>query len=187
MSYNGNGIFNINTAGQPVVAGTVISSTTFNSLTADLANGLTTALTKDGQTTPTANIPMGGFRITGLGNPAIGTDALNYATFLVGNFATTNAVTLPVGTTAQRPTPATGMVRYNSTNVTFEGYNGIAWGSIGNGATGGGADQIFVLNGQTVTVDYSIPVNYNAMSTGPVSIDVGVTVTIPPNSVWAII
>ncbi len=40
MSYNGTGLFQINTAGQPVVTGTVISSTAFNALTADLATGL---------------------------------------------------------------------------------------------------------------------------------------------------
>ena len=56
MSYNGSGTFNINTTGQPVVAGTVISSSSFNSLTNDLATGLTTAITKDGQTTTTARI-----------------------------------------------------------------------------------------------------------------------------------
>ena len=58
MSYNGSGTFNINTTGQPVVAGTIISAATFNALTADLATGLTTALTKDGQTTATARIPF---------------------------------------------------------------------------------------------------------------------------------
>ena len=56
MSYNGSGTFNINSTGQPVVAGTVISSSAFNSLTNDLATGLTTAITKDGQTTTTARI-----------------------------------------------------------------------------------------------------------------------------------
>jgi hypothetical protein len=56
MSYNGSGTFVINTTGQPVVGGTIISSATFNALTADLATGLTTALTKDGQTTTTARI-----------------------------------------------------------------------------------------------------------------------------------
>jgi hypothetical protein len=56
MSYNGSGTFNINTTGQPVVAGTVISSSAFNSLTSDLATGLSTAITKDGQTTTTARI-----------------------------------------------------------------------------------------------------------------------------------
>ena len=56
MSYNGSGTFLINTAGQPVVPSTIISSATFNALTADLATGLTTAITKDGQTTTTARI-----------------------------------------------------------------------------------------------------------------------------------
>ncbi len=79
MSYNGSGTFQINTAGQPVVAGTVISSTAFNSLTADLANGLSTAITKDGQTTVTNNIPMSGFKITGLGAATVGTDAVRYS------------------------------------------------------------------------------------------------------------
>jgi len=58
MSYNGSGTFQINTSGQPVVTGTVISSTAFNALTADLATGLSTAITKDGQTATTARIPF---------------------------------------------------------------------------------------------------------------------------------
>jgi len=58
MSYNGSGTFQINTSGQPVVTGTVISSTAFNSLTSDLATGLSTAITKDGQTTTTVRIPF---------------------------------------------------------------------------------------------------------------------------------
>lgn len=77
MSYNGSGTFVINSAGQPVVTGTVISSTAFNALTADLATGLSTALTKDGQTTPTANLPMGTFKFTGMGNGSAATDSAN--------------------------------------------------------------------------------------------------------------
>lgn len=39
---------------------------------------------------------------------------------------------IPVGTTAQRPgTPAAGMIRYNSTQSTFEGYSSGAWSSLG--------------------------------------------------------
>jgi hypothetical protein len=59
--------------------------------------------------------------------------------------------------------------------------------SIGNGATGGGGDTIFVQNGQTVNNSYTIPVGINAMSTGPISIASGAVVTVPANSVWAII
>jgi hypothetical protein len=75
MAYNGSGTFLINTAGQPVITGTTISSTTFNNLTADLATGLTTALTKDGQSTPTANIGMGAFKITNLAAGTVASDA----------------------------------------------------------------------------------------------------------------
>lgn len=77
MSYNGSGVFVINTTGQPVVSGTVISSTAFNALTADLATGLTTALTKDGQTTPTANIKLGGYKLVNVGTGTAATDAVN--------------------------------------------------------------------------------------------------------------
>ena len=76
MSYNGSGTFVINSSGQPVVAGTVITSTAFNALTADLGTGLSTAITKDGQTTPTANIPMGTYKITDLGVGTAATDAV---------------------------------------------------------------------------------------------------------------
>jgi hypothetical protein len=58
MSYNGSGTFQINTSGQPVVTGTVISSSAFNALTADLATGLSTAITKNGQTATTVRIPF---------------------------------------------------------------------------------------------------------------------------------
>jgi hypothetical protein len=79
MSFNGSGTFVINSAGQPVVANTVISATTFNALTSDLANGLSTCITKDGQTTPTANIPMGGFKITNLATGTAASDAATVA------------------------------------------------------------------------------------------------------------
>ena len=78
MSYNGSGTFLINSAGQPVVPGTTITTTAFNALTADLASGLTTAMTKDGQTVPTANILMGGFKLTGLGAGTSATDAAQF-------------------------------------------------------------------------------------------------------------
>ena len=83
---------------------------------------------------------------------------------------------------------STGEIALNITDRVLYTKNGSgAVVAIGNGATGGGGDQIFVQNGQTVTTNYTIPTNFNAMSTGPVSINSGVTVTIPSGSVWAII
>ena len=45
----------------------------------------------------------------------------------------TDAVKVPVGTTAQRPTAATGQIRFNNTTTEFEGYNGSAWGGLASG------------------------------------------------------
>jgi len=45
---------------------------------------------------------------------------------------TTGALTVPVGTTADRPASLTaGMVRFNTTDGVFEGYSGNAWASLG--------------------------------------------------------
>jgi hypothetical protein len=101
---------------------------------------------------------------------------------------TTGAIALPTGTTGQQPgTALTGMLRFNTTKTSFEGYNGTSWASVGGGATGGGTDQIFYLNGQTVTTDYSIPSGQNAGTFGPVTVNGGVTVTVPSGSTWSIV
>ena len=102
-------------------------------------------------------------------------------------FDSTGAVKIPVGTTAQRPAGADGKIRFNSDTDKFEGYDGTAWGQLGGGATGGGADQVFVENGQNVTTNYTIPATKNAMSTGPITVDDGVSVTISSGSRWVVI
>jgi len=125
--------------------------------------------------------------------PPIGSAVPNEGTFTNLNVTQlltlegTGASILNVGTTGERPeSPEAGMVRYNSTNSKFEGYNG-AWGSLGGGATGGGSDTVFFVNSQTVAVNYTIPTGQNAGTFGPVSIASGITVTVPSGSVWSII
>ena len=44
-----------------------------------------------------------------------------------------------------------------------------------------------ILNSNTVSSNYSIPVGYNGVSAGPVTIASGVTVTIPSGSSWSIV
>ena len=46
-------------------------------------------------------------------------------------FTGTGAITLPTGLLSERPTPSQGMMRYNTTDNIFEGYNGTEWGAIG--------------------------------------------------------
>ena len=57
------------------------------------------------------------------------------------------------------------------------------------GATGGnsGANAVFWENDNTVTHDYTITANKNAGTFGPITINSGVTVTVPNNSTWTII
>lgn len=122
--------------------------------------------------------------ISSSGKIAIGTGTSPTVSLAI---SATDAILLPVGTTGQQPTGAAGMLRFNSTTTSFEGYNGTAWGSIGGGATGGGTDQIFYLNGQTVNTSYSIPSGQNAGTFGPVTIAGGAVVTVPSGSTWSVV
>jgi len=84
------------------------------------------------------------------------------------------------------------MLRFNTDLSSFEGYDGSAWGEIGGsggggGATGGNDDQVFYENDQVVTADYTITANKNAMSTGPVTVDSGVTVTVESGARYVVI
>ena len=125
--------------------------------------------------------------------PPIGSDNPNTGTFTNLNVVdlltleSTGAAILNVGTTGERPaSPEAGMVRYNSTFVKFDCYCS-AWGALGGVATGGGSDEIFFQNGQFVTVDYTVPADKNAGTFGPVSVNDGITVTIPSGAVWSIV
>lgn len=53
-------------------------------------------------------------------------------------------------------------------------------------ARGNNGDNVFYENDIEVTADYTITTGRNASSTGPISINDGVTVTIPEDSVWVI-
>jgi hypothetical protein len=95
---------------------------------------------------------------------------------------------LPSGTTAQRPgSPNSGWARFNTDTVQFEGYTGTLWSSIGGGAKGGGSDSVFFENDQTVTTNYTLTTNKNAVTAGPCTINSGVTVTIPSGSSWVVV
>ncbi len=52
---------------------------------------------------------------------------------LAGN----SALKVPVGSLGERPTGVTGLLRYNSTDNTFEGYDGTEWGPIGGAGEAG--------------------------------------------------
>ena len=76
-------------------------------------------------------------------------------------FTGTDAITLPSGTTGQQPTGAVGMLRFNTTTTSFEGYNGTAWSAVGGGSA---------LSNDTTTASFEYPLFAAATSGTPSTI-----------------
>jgi hypothetical protein len=160
---------------------------TFGSATGTGTNGFSSGATTTGNT-KTVNVGTGGLSgsttaIT-VGSNVSGATS---TTTLNGDvtFSATTAVTVPAGSTAQRPTGVTGMFRYNLTTPGFEGYDGTAWGAIGGGS------NITALglyeNASVIAANYTIGAGNNAMSAGPITINAGVVVTVPSGSTWVVV
>lgn len=97
--------------------------------------------------------------------------------------ALTGSLKVPVGTTAERDgTPMFGWLRGNVDLSRLEWWNGNAWSAVGSGATGGGADTVFEENSAVMTTSYTITAGKNALLAGPLTINAGVTLTIPTGS-----
>jgi hypothetical protein len=105
---------------------------------------------------------------------------------ILGN-KTFNWIKLPVGTTGTRPTGETGLVRFNTDSNQFEGYNNTTWTGIGDQPVGGGTNRLFFENDQVMTTNYTITSGKNAMSSGPITVNSGVTLTVPAGSTYTIV
>jgi len=147
MSYNGSGTFNINSTGQPVVTGTAISSTVFNTFTADIGTGLSTALTKDGQTVATVRIPFAAGINSGLVTDATSTTTGSIITaggvgvakaLFVGTTANIAGTTTLAGVTATSITDSgltSGRVTFASTAGLLADAAALAWDGTSLSAT----------------------------------------------------
>ena len=287
MSRNGSGTYTL-PAGNPVVTGTVISTTWANNTMNDLASAMTDSVAADGQTPMTGPLNLNSNKVINLANGVLTGDAVNFGQFstptfsgavtcsstlsvagdttMAGNLSvnSTGQLKIPSGTTGQRSaTPLSGMIRFNSTLNLYEGYTSYTgatistitfvtttatlttatphglttgntvfitgttpatysgtfvitvtstttftytmlstpsgnatvmgsytygnWAQIGGGATGAGGDQVFVENGVTVTANYTLSTNKNAMSVGPITINSGISVTVPSGQRWVIL
>ena len=156
-----------------VILGGAIENTPIGAITK--STGGFTDLTTTGNTT--------------LGNASGDTITANAGTLNIPNnlvFNGTGSVTLPNGTTAEQPAPpAVGMIRYNSTTDSFEGYTTAkGWGAIGGGNS---TNTGFWQNIQTITTNESIDSGYNASSVGPITIGSGASVTVPLGSIWLVL
>ena len=130
--------------------------------------------------------------LSATGNVTLGDAVGDQVTFNAGTavvpnnliFSGTGTITTPSGTTAQRPgSPGEGMLRYNSELDEFEGYAASAWGSIGGGASAGGA---VYENAQTIAADYTMTTGTNGHSVGPITVVAPAVVTIPSGSSWLV-
>lgn len=100
----------------------------------------------------------------------------------------TDALVIPVGTTAQRPTGADGHFRFNTDTFSFEGYANGSWGPVagigyykGNKGTVGtaeGANNIFRINANTLTANVTFTAGENASAAGPISVANGITLAV---------
>jgi hypothetical protein len=194
------------------IGGTTALAGTFTDLringTLSLAGSTGTAgyvLTSNGASAPTWQVNTSGLAIV----DDTTTNATRYLTFTsattgditTGNVSSTklqfnpsngllslggtSAIKLPVGTVAERPTAAAGMLRFNDDTDVFEGYNGTAWGSIGGGSniTAYGLWE----NASVISANYTIGTSNNATSSGPITINSGITVTVPTGSRWVVL
>lgn len=118
---------------------------------------------------------------------AIATGQIQVGQFLTGTGVTagTYVTEFLTGTGGAGTYTVSASQTVSSTTMTSSDFVKVAGG--GGGATGGGNDAIFFQNGQTVTASYTITTSNNAGTFGPVSINSGVTVTVPTGSVWTVV
>lgn len=155
MSFNGSGVFNLYSPGNPVVTGTTISSTWANNTLSDIATGLSTAITKDGQTTITANIPFNGNKITGLGAGTARTDAASLASIQDG----TGIYVATVGGTADAITlsPSPSIASYTAGQAFYWIASGANTGAATLQVSGIASPKALTKNGSTALAAGDIP------------------------------
>lgn len=97
------------------------------------------------------------------------------------------AVRLYYDASQKLATTSTGIYVTGTVTATSFSGDGSNLTGIDAGATGGGSDKIFWENDQTVTTDYTITNNQNAMSAGPITINSGITVTVGAGETWTVV
>lgn len=110
---------------------------------------------------------------------------------VVNNCTDQSSVYIQGGTSASFTTGveieagSSALVAWDSTISPSGDFIKVAGG--GGGASGTGGDQIFFENDLNVTGSYTIPTGKNAGTFGPITINSGVTVTVPSGSVWSVV
>jgi hypothetical protein len=129
----GTASININgTVGATTATTGAFTSVTATSVTnSGLTNTRVTFAGASGLLSDSANLTWSGTALNVTGTVAV-TGALTAT--LDSTFSSTGALTISKGTTGERPTAVSGMLRFNTTTTEFEGYNGSGWASVGGAA-----------------------------------------------------
>ena len=107
MAYNGTGTFNrIYNWTTDVANGINIEAARMDTEDSGFATGLSNAITKDGQTTITANIPFNSKKITGLANGSARTDSIALGQVQDGTYRTLGTLGGSADTYTATPSPA---------------------------------------------------------------------------------
>jgi hypothetical protein len=107
MAYNGTGTFNrIYNWTTDAANGINIEAARMDTEDSGFATGLSNAITKDGQTTITANIPFNSKKITGLANGSARTDSIALGQVQDGTYKTLGTLGGSADTYTASPTPA---------------------------------------------------------------------------------
>ena len=131
MPFNGSGTFTRDYVWvNDKIAGTPITASRVDDDSDDFASGLSSVITKDGQTLLTANIPFANFKITGLGNGSARNDSIalgqvqdNQFLYLGTTSGSADAYTLaPSPTITAYATTQQFTVKISATNLTATPY-----------------------------------------------------------------
>lgn len=146
MSRNGSGVYSL-PAGNPVVTGTVISTTWANNTMNDLASAMTDSVAADGQTPMTGPLNLNSNKIVNLANATLTGDAVNYGQFSTPTFSgavvCSSTLTVTGATTLNSTLAVTGNASVTG-NGSFTGD-----GSFGGNLAVNGTGQVRLPNGTT--------------------------------------
>lgn len=143
---------------------------------------------------------LGNFNSSGSYNTAVGANAGDALTtgqynIIIGygsdpsSATVSNEITLGNADITRFRIPGIQAAASDGDILTYDAANGIIslQAPPSPAATGGGTDEVFFLNSQVVTTNYTIPTGKNAMSAGPITINSGVTVTVSDGSRYVVI
>jgi hypothetical protein len=154
MAFNGSGTYNL-PAGNPVVTGTTISSSTTNTTNSDIATALTNCITRDGQSTPSANLPMNAKKLTGLAAGTSAGDSVRYeqVLLLVGGTMTGN-LTLDAYTEKVATLATSGTIALNPSTGTTLSCAAAGTVTFTDSLSSGQSISLLLTNGSSYTINW---------------------------------